>query len=64
MKANLEYVSRFSLKNKKLIYIGHSQGTTQLFAALTLNPDLQNYIECFIGLGPAIYIANINSGFV
>jgi predicted alpha/beta hydrolase len=28
VEANLEYVSRFSLKDKKVIYIGHSQGTT------------------------------------
>ena len=45
--------------HKKLIYIGHSQGTTQLLSALDVHPEIKNKLICFIGLGPIISLANL-----
>jgi hypothetical protein len=38
----------------KLIYIGHSQGSTQLLSALEIDRGIGEKIEVFFGLGPVI----------
>lgn len=43
----------------KLLYIGHSQGSTQFKAALLENPELGNQIQAFIALGPVISLNNV-----
>jgi gastric triacylglycerol lipase len=44
---------------QKIHYIGHSEGTTQMFAALSLQePIVMNNIETFIALGPVAYVHN------
>jgi pimeloyl-ACP methyl ester carboxylesterase len=49
----------------KLSYIGHSQGSTQLFAALTLKEDyFKEKINLFIALGPATNIYHMKSKFM
>ena len=52
-------------KVKKITYIGHSQGTTQLFVGFA---ELQEYFNAnlngFIGLGPVSKINNIKSSFL
>lgn len=45
----------------KLLYIGHSQGSTQFKAALLENPELGNQIQAFIALGPVISLNNVES---
>jgi len=50
-------------KFKKLSYVGHSQGTMQLFAGLSINPSLANKLNIFIGLGPVISIAHMTKFF-
>ncbi|KAJ1677811.1 cholesterol esterase, partial [Spiromyces aspiralis] len=40
-------------KAKRLTYIGFSQGTAQMFAALSRNPKLDSQVEHFIALAPA-----------
>jgi len=51
--------------NKKITYIGHSQGTTQMFAALAnpngRNPAIINNLEKFAALGPVAYLGNVKS---
>eukprot|EP00742_Colponemidia_sp_Colp-10_P001768 GILJ01001891.1.p1 GENE.GILJ01001891.1~~GILJ01001891.1.p1 ORF type:complete len:434 (-),score=52.61 GILJ01001891.1:134-1435(-) len=37
---------------KTLTYIGHSEGTSQMFAALSLHPNLSNKINLFIAITP------------
>jgi pimeloyl-ACP methyl ester carboxylesterase len=51
--AQLKYVLSKS-GQKKLSYVGHSQGTTQAFAGLCLDKDLQKSIDLFVGFAPAI----------
>jgi len=36
----------------KINYIGHSQGTQQMFSGLSLNPKLADKLNIFIGFGP------------
>ena len=43
----------------KVFYVGHSQGSTQLYAYLCSDLSLQSYIRAFIGLGPAVYIDHL-----
>lgn len=55
--ANFEYIMNIT-KAKQLFYIGHSQGTTQMFAHLTTNPEFKKNIKAFVGLGPVITVGN------
>ena len=63
--AIIAYVLEVSGFNK-LIYVGHSQGTTAFFSALT-DPVSSRYvnsrIEKFIALGPVVYLANMQNTF-
>ena len=45
---------------EKLTYIGHSQGTTQMFLAASLNPEYFNSkVNLFVALGPVTSLVNI-----
>lgn len=44
----------------EVIYIGFSQGCSQLIASLSLYPELNSKIKLFIGLSPAIIPLNLN----
>ncbi len=41
-------------KADKLSYIGFSQGTAQAFAALSIHPSLNDKVNIFIALAPAM----------
>ena len=43
-------------EKNKLLLVGHSQGTTQTFAALAENENLQNKIEKFVALAPVLFM--------
>lgn len=47
-----------------LSYIGFSQGTAQAFATLSIHPTLNDKIDVFIALAPAMSPAGIHNGFV
>jgi pimeloyl-ACP methyl ester carboxylesterase len=47
-------------KQGKLTYIGHSQGTIQMFAQLSQNPSFMENINIFIALGPVGVVRNID----
>lgn len=52
-------------KVKKITYIGHSQGTTQLFVGFSEKPQYFNKnLNGFIGLGPITKLNNIKSTFL
>jgi pimeloyl-ACP methyl ester carboxylesterase len=42
----------------KLSYVGHSQGTTIMFAAMSAVPTLRSKINLFVALGPVVTIQN------
>lgn len=45
----------------QVIYIGHSQGTTTLFALLSLKPGYNAKIYIFIALAPVTYFSRNTS---
>lgn len=44
-----------------LAVVGHSQGSTQVFAALASRPSLGKHISIFVALGPAVYVRYVSS---
>jgi len=60
--AFIEYIQKIKKSEKKLIYIGHSQGTVQLFSALTENLDyFKSKIKLFLALAPVGKTTNLDS---
>lgn len=47
-----------------LSYIGFSQGTAQAFAALSIHPTLNDKLDVFIALAPAMSPAGLHNGIV
>lgn len=47
-----------------LSYIGFSQGTAQAFAALSIHPTLNDKVDVFVALAPAMSPKGMNSGIV
>lgn len=45
----------------QIIYIGHSQGTTQFLASMDLHPELHSKIRSFIGFGPVISLMGLHN---
>jgi len=54
-------VSNTDAKYTKLAYVGHSQGATQSFAALSAKPALQQKVAILVALAPAIYLRYTSS---
>lgn len=49
----------------KIAYVGHSQGTTQLFYALAHNENyFKDKISIFVALGPVMQLTNVKSGIL
>lgn len=59
VSSNVDYILDYT-NNKKLTYIGHSQGTMQFFIANCLY-DLASKIDKFVGVGPVMYANHITS---
>ncbi|RYP86168.1 hypothetical protein DL769_000780 [Monosporascus sp. CRB-8-3] len=53
-----------STKQPSLSYIGFSQGTAQSFASLAVHPKLNNQVNVFIALAPAMSPAGLSNGIV
>ncbi|KAG7120196.1 lipase like protein [Verticillium longisporum] len=49
---------------KSLSYIGFSQGTAQAFATLAIHPKLNDQVNVFIALAPAMSPAGLSNGIV
>lgn len=49
---------------KSLSYIGFSQGTAQAFASLAVHPKLNDQVNVFIALAPAMAPAGLSTGIV
>jgi len=53
LPAFFEHILKLNQFTEKLIYIGHSQGTVQMFSALAENQDyIKNKVKLFIAFGP------------
>ncbi len=62
LPAFISHILKINKWSKKLIYIGHSQGTTSLFAALTTSLEyFKERIKLFIALAPVARTGGISS---
>jgi len=58
--AIMKYINRET--GKKVNYVGHSQGSLLMFAALAdKNPVVKELIQSYIALGPVFYLTNIET---
>lgn len=48
-------------EKSKVIYVGHSQGTTTMFALLSSNPSYNDKISIFAALAPVVYFSHTTS---
>ncbi|RYC53860.1 hypothetical protein CHU98_g12347 [Xylaria longipes] len=51
-------------KQPSLSYVGFSQGTAQAFASLSVNPKLNDQVNVFIALAPAMSVPGLKNGIV
>jgi len=63
IKSHFQYIQK-DTGYEKIVYIGHSQGTTQVFAAISDDPSFANSFKQFIGLGPVIYVNHLQSSLI
>ncbi|KAG7196122.1 cholesterol esterase [Scheffersomyces spartinae] len=56
----IDYILKVT-KVPKLTYIGFSQGTAQAFAAVSINPDLNDKLDQIIAIAPAITPKGLHS---
>ena len=60
--AVINYINSVNKSGEKIIYIGHSQGTSMMFSGLTHKFDFyKKNIKLFVALAPVARIANIGS---
>lgn len=59
----IEYILKATAQ-PSLSYIGFSQGTAQAFATLAIHPDLNEKVNLFIALAPAMSPAGLSNGIV
>ena len=60
---SIEYILQVT-KEPSLSYVGFSQGTAQAFAALSIHPPLNEKINVFIALAPAMSPPGLNASVV
>lgn len=63
LPAEIYYILEVS-HAEKLTYIGHSEGTTQAFAGFSSVPGLQDRVNLFVALAPAVFVNNQRSPLV
>ncbi|CAH0713079.1 unnamed protein product, partial [Brenthis ino] len=56
----IDYALKVS-EQKKLIYIGHSQGSTIFFALAATHPEYREKITMMFALSPMVYMTNVRS---
>ncbi|XP_015121087.1 lipase 3-like [Diachasma alloeum] len=59
LPAMIDYV--VSNTNKKVIYIGHSMGTTASYVMAAERPDMQDKLKLIISFSPVVYMTHIKS---
>ncbi|KAL9584504.1 MAG: hypothetical protein Q9212_002090 [Teloschistes hypoglaucus] len=60
---SIDYILRTTLQ-PSLSYVGFSQGTAQAFATLSIHPTLNDKVDVFVGLAPAMSPAGLHNGVV
>ena len=63
--AVINYINSINKSGEKIIYFGHSQGTSLMFSGLTQKFDFyKKNIKLFVALAPVARLANIGSTFL
>lgn len=60
----INYILNVVGDQKKVVYIGFSQGSAQAFAALSIHPSLNRKVELFIALAPAMAPPGLSNNVV
>mmetsp|Transcript_23478 Transcript_23478/g.67051 ORF Transcript_23478/g.67051 Transcript_23478/m.67051 type:complete len:494 (-) Transcript_23478:115-1596(-) len=63
LPAEVDYILNHT-GGSRLAYVGHSEGTTQAFAALAWNTDLASKISVFVALAPAVFVESVKVPFL
>ena len=58
--ANIDFILK-ATKRTKLIYIGHSMGSTMFYIAAASRPELNDKIDVMISLAPVASMAHFSS---
>eukprot|EP00743_Colponemidia_sp_Colp-15_P008789 GILK01009590.1.p1 GENE.GILK01009590.1~~GILK01009590.1.p1 ORF type:complete len:421 (+),score=59.40 GILK01009590.1:23-1264(+) len=61
--ANIDYILAHT-NVSQLTYVGHSQGTSQMFASLTLKSDLASKVNLFIAVTPVSFLLHQSFGLL
>lgn len=61
MPAILDYIMKLKGADAKITYIGHSMGTTILFAMLTLRPEYNRLLTAGYALAPVVFMTDFRS---
>lgn len=57
----IDYIFYTKGDNTKITYIGHSMGTTILFAMLTMKPEYNNKLTAGFALAPVVFLSDMKS---
>ncbi|CAG4979224.1 unnamed protein product [Colias eurytheme] len=61
LPAVIDYIVSIKKGDPNLTYIGHSMGTTILFAMLTLRPEYNTILKAGFALAPVVFMSDIKS---
>lgn len=61
--ANVNFILSYTGQTK-LVYIGHSQGTSQIFAQLAEHPEFMQKLHIVIALAPVGSVKHLNNGLL
>ncbi len=65
LPAVLNKIEEKNASKKKIIYVGHSQGTSVMFSALcTINDYIKQKIKLYIALAPVARVGGVSSNFL
>lgn len=59
LPAELQYITR--LKRSKIIYIGHSMGTTMFYVMASQRQDIASKVELMFSLAPVAFMNHLES---
>ncbi|XP_075973506.1 lipase 3-like [Anticarsia gemmatalis] len=57
----IQYILKTKGEGTKITYIGHSMGTTILFAMLSMKPEYNNILTAGFALAPVVYLSDMKS---
>ncbi|KAJ0176929.1 hypothetical protein K1T71_006938 [Dendrolimus kikuchii] len=57
----IDYIMQLKGSNTKIVYMGHSMGTTILFAMLTLRPEYNNILKAGYALAPVAFCKDVKT---